>query len=55
MEKNPAVHEEAEAYGIDVSLIRANLRLTPAERLRRHDKALNTMKKLRAAMEKKRG
>ncbi len=55
MEKGLSVHEEAEAYGIDISLIRANLRLTPAERLRRHDKSLNTMKKLRAAMEKKRG
>lgn len=49
------VHEEAEAYGIDISLIRANLRLTPTQRLRRHDKTLNTMKKLRAAMDKKRG
>ncbi|MDF7822543.1 hypothetical protein P4B35_00850 [Pontiellaceae bacterium B12227] len=55
MEKDVAIHEEAEAYGIDISLIRSNLRLTPAERLRRHDKALNTMNKLRAAMEKKRG
>lgn len=55
MENDSAVHEEAEAYGIDLSLIRANLRLTPIERLRRHDKTLNTMKKLRAAMEKNRG
>lgn len=55
MEKQTAVHEEAEAYGIDISLIRANLQFTPSQRLRRHDKALNTMKKLCAAMEKKRG
>ncbi len=55
MEKPEAIHEEAVAYGIDISLIRSNLRLTPTERLRRHDKALNTMKKLRDAMEKKRG
>ncbi|NNJ71073.1 MAG: hypothetical protein HKP10_07290 [Kiritimatiellales bacterium] len=55
MARDPAVHEEAEAYGIDISLIRANLRLTPTERLRRHDKALNMQKKLRVAMEKKRG
>ncbi len=54
MEKQMAVHEEAEAYGIDISLIRANLRLTPLERLRRHDQSLATIKKLRCAMEKKR-
>ncbi len=55
MEKQLSVHEQAEAYGIDVSLIRANLRLTPTQRLRRHDRALNSIKKLRAAMDKKRG
>ena len=55
MDKHSAVHEEAETYGIDISLIRANLRLTPTQRLRRHGRALSTMKKLRAAMEKKRG
>jgi hypothetical protein len=32
MEKQEVVHEDAEAYGIDISLIRANLRLTPTER-----------------------
>ncbi|WP_372808405.1 hypothetical protein [Pontiella sp.] len=55
MEKQTAVHEDAQAYGIDLSLIRANLRLSPTERLRRHDRTLNTMKKLRAAMDQKRG
>jgi hypothetical protein len=55
MDKQSAVHEKAEAYGIDVSLIRANLRLTPTQRLRRHDQSLATVKKLRAAMEKKHG
>jgi hypothetical protein len=55
MEKDLAIHQEATAYGIDISLIRANLQLSPIERLRRHDRALNTMKKLRVAMEKKRG
>ena len=55
MDKQKAVHEKAEEYGIDVSLIRANLRLTPAERLRRHDRTLTTMRKLRKAMEQKRG
>ena len=55
MDKSSAVHEKAGAYGIDISLIRANLRLTPIQRLRRHDQALATTKKLQAAMEKKRG
>lgn len=55
MGNDPAVYEKAEAYGIDVSLIRANLRLTPAQRLRRHDQTLTTLKKLRAAMERKHG
>jgi hypothetical protein len=55
MEKQSRVHEEAEAYGIDISLIRANLRLTPLQRLRRHDQTLTTMEKLRKAMDKKRG
>lgn len=55
MKDHLAVHEEAEAYGIDISLIRANLRLTPLQRLRRHDQTLSTIEKLRAAMGKKRG
>lgn len=55
MQKDTAVQEEAEAYGIDISLIRANLRLTPTERLRRHDQTLTTIEKLRKAMDKKRG
>ncbi len=55
MKKHNTVHEKAEAYGIDVSLILANLRLTPTERLRRHAQSLATMKKLRGAMGKKYG
>lgn len=54
MNKPNTVHEKTEDYGIDVSLIRSNLRLTPSQRLRRHDRALNTINKLRAAMDKKR-
>jgi len=34
-------------YGVDISLLRANLALTPAERLRRHQIALNTVEMLR--------
>ena len=55
MDKRSAVHEKAKAYGIDISLILSNLRLTPTQRLRRHDQTLSTMNKLRTAMEKKRG
>jgi len=41
----------AERLGIDMTLVEANLRLTPAERLRQHARALNTAVKLREAME----
>lgn len=41
-----AIHEAVE-YGIDISMLRANLALTPAERLRRHQIALNTVEMLR--------
>jgi len=43
----------AEEAGIDMSLIESNLRLGIAERLRRHDAALNTILKLRAAVKKR--
>ena len=36
-------------YGIDISALKANLRLSVAERLRQHQIALNTMKKLQKA------
>ena len=39
----------AEAYGIDLSLLDDNLRLTPSERLRRNDISLNEAEELRAA------
>lgn len=46
--------QRAEAYGIDLSLIEANLRLSPAERLRQNDGVLNEVEFLRAALEKNR-
>jgi len=55
MEKEMAVYEDDATYGIDVSLLEANLRLTPEQRLRRHDRTLTTIEKLRSAMDKKRG
>jgi hypothetical protein len=36
-------------YGIDISMLKDNLKRTPAERIRRHQIALNTVKKLRKA------
>ena len=35
--------QRAEDYGIDISLLTANLRLSIAERLRRHDADLQTI------------
>jgi len=46
--------QRAEAYGIDLSLIEANLRLSPAERLRQNDGVLNEVEFLREALEKNR-
>ncbi len=45
----PDAIRAAVEYGIDISLLRANLALTPAERLRRHQIALNTVEMLREA------
>jgi hypothetical protein len=41
--------ERAEAYGIDISLLEDNLRLTPAERVKRNDQAVELVEKLQAA------
>lgn len=41
--------QRAEAYGIDISLLEANLRLSPTERLRQNDLILNESEALRAA------
>ena len=43
--------EEAEAEGMDMSLVEGNLRKTPIERLRAHDRALALALKLRKAMQ----
>ena len=45
----PEAIREAVEYGIDVSMLWANLALTPAERLRRHQIALNTAEMLQKA------
>ena len=45
--------EEAEAEGMDMSLIDDNLRKTPLERIREHDRALRLALKLRKAMQER--
>jgi len=50
---SPAYHvacRQAEAYGIDLSLLLDNLKLSPYERMQRHDKALTGAIELRQAM-----
>ncbi|MGH9315901.1 MAG: hypothetical protein ACRD1P_02175 [Thermoanaerobaculia bacterium] len=44
----------AEAYGFDMSLIEANLRRTPAERIRTHARALALALALRQQMKNRR-
>jgi len=39
-------------YGIDVQQIMDNLKRSPAERIRRHQMALNALEKLRKAKQK---
>lgn len=39
----------AEAYGVDVSMLRERLRLSPTERLRRHQAVLELSLRLREA------
>ena len=41
--------KQAEEAGLDMSLLEANLRRTPSERVRAHDRALATALALRAA------
>jgi hypothetical protein len=45
--------EQAEAEGMDMSLIEDNLRKTPLERIREHDRALRLALKLRKAMQER--
>ena len=47
--KPPDAVQEAIDYGIDVAAIRDNLALTPAERLRRHQIALDRVRTLQKA------
>jgi hypothetical protein len=42
--------QRAEAYGIDISLIDENFRLTPVQKIRQNDIALNQAEALQAAL-----
>jgi len=44
----------AEEYGCDMSLVEENLRLTPQQRIRQHDRALRTLHILREAFQRSR-
>lgn len=46
--------ERAEAYGIDLSLLEANLALSPEDRLRQNDRILNEALELQAALNRAR-
>jgi hypothetical protein len=47
--ESPDAIQEAIEYGIDISLLRANLALTPAERIRRYQIAFDRMRRLQKA------
>ena len=47
--------EQAWRHGIDVELLAANLRKTPAERLRQHDRARALVLALREGLSKRHG
>lgn len=54
MEDDPAL-ARAEAFGIDLSLLRESLKLTPTERLEYHEGVLEFAEALRRAGEEKYG
>jgi|GEM_PF-1515101 len=49
---NGPAADRAREYGIDLSLLAENLKLTPAERLEAHDQALAVQLALQAAVKK---
>ena len=48
--KHMTAVQRAEAYGIDISLIDENLRLTPTQKIRQNDIALNQAEALQDAL-----
>ena len=51
-EQNLPEIQAAVDYGIDIHQLMDNLKRTPAERIRRHQMALNAVKKLRKPKQK---
>ena len=47
--KNKPDIANASDYGLDIAMLKANLKRTYAQRIRRHQIALDTMQKLRKA------
>ena len=45
----PSALDRAQAFGVDLATLRETLRLTPTERLQRHQRALDLVLALRAA------
>lgn len=41
--------QKAADYGIDIEMLRANLKRTPAERIKRHQAALDLVRRLQKA------
>ena len=52
--RNASAFPEQDENGIDLSLLRENLRLTPVERLRQHQRALRNVRALQHARERTR-
>jgi len=50
--KNADHIQAAADFGVDISILTDNLKRSPAERIRRHQIALNTAQKLRKAKPK---
>lgn len=52
--RDSEVLRRADEFGVDLSLLRERLELTPTERLERHARALELVEAMRAAGERKR-
>jgi hypothetical protein len=53
-QRKASAWEQARQYGVDMSLLAANLQKKPAELLRQHQRALATVLMLREGMRKRR-
>ena len=53
-EENPDVWGDQDENGVDLARLRENLRLTPAQRLRKHGRALLAVLQMEQARERRR-